>query len=107
MEENDNSPLSREDKILSELKQLRMLFTVLLGTEDIPVKEKFSRAAIIKAASEFKKMQVDRGEWIASGDVDEIIKHAPYNPAKMLIEEFNFKNYFKRGSTPVFRNATP
>jgi hypothetical protein len=40
MEEKDNSPLSREDKILSELKQLKKLFTVLLGTEDLPTNEK-------------------------------------------------------------------
>ena len=103
MEENGNTPLSREDKILVELKQLRRLFTVLLGTEDQSAKEKFSRAAITKAASEFKKMQAARGEWISSGDVDKVIKHAPYNPAKILIEEFQFKNYFKRGSTYYFK----
>lgn len=99
MEENDSSPLCREDKILSELKQLKMLFTVLLGTEDLPTKEKFSRAAITKAASEFKKMQAERGEWVENSEVSTIIKHAPYYPAKILIEEFKFKNYFKRGST--------
>jgi hypothetical protein len=103
MEENDSYPLSREDKILSELKQLKRLFTVMLGTEDQPAKDKFSKAAIIKASSEFKKMQAARGEWVSSGDVDKVIKHAPYNPAKMLIEEFQFKNYFKRGSTYYFK----
>ena len=81
MEENDNTPLSREDKILFELKQLTKLFTVFLGTEDLPTRERFSRAAITKAAKEFKEMQAERGEWIASHDVDQIIKHAPYNPA--------------------------
>jgi len=30
MEENEISPLMREDKILAELKQLKKLFTVLL-----------------------------------------------------------------------------
>lgn len=103
MEENENSPLLREDKILSELKQLKKLFTVMLGTEEQPEKEKFSKVAIIKASSEFKKMQAARGEWVSSGDVDEVIKHAPYNPSKMLIEEFQFKNYFKRGSTYYFK----
>ena len=103
MEANENNSLLREDKILSELKQLKRLFTVMLGTEDQPAKEKFSKAAIIKAASEFKKMQAARGEWVPSGDVDKVIKYAPYNPAKMLIEEFKFKNYFKRGSTYYFK----
>jgi hypothetical protein len=103
MEDNENTRLSREDKILSELKQLKRLFTVMLGTEDRPANEKFSKVAIIKASSEFKKMQAVRGEWVSSGDVDKVIKHAPYNPAKMLIEEFQFKNYFKRGSTYYFK----
>ena len=103
MEENDNNSLSREDKILAELQQLRKLFTVLLGTEELPAKEKFSRAAIAKAAKDYRKMQAERGEWISSSDVNDIIKHAPYNPAKMLIEEFQFKNYFKRGSTYYFK----
>ena len=34
--EDDNIPLSREDKILAELRQLRRLFTVLFGTEELP-----------------------------------------------------------------------
>jgi len=102
MEENEITPLMREDQILSELKQLKRLFTVMLGTEDLPAKEKFSRTAIVKASIEFKKMQAARGEWVSTGDVDKVIKHAPYNPAKILIEEFQFKNYFKRGSTYYF-----
>ena len=103
MEGNNNNSLNREDKILTELQQLRRLFTVLLGTEELPAKEKFSRAAITKAAKDYKKMQAERGEWVSSSDVSDIIKHAPYNSAKMLIEEFQFKNYFKRGSTYYFK----
>jgi len=61
MEENDNNSLSREDKILAELQQLRRLFTVLLGTEELPAKERFSRAAIAKAAKDYRKMQAERG----------------------------------------------
>lgn len=48
MEENETAPLLREDKILSELKQLKRLFTVMLGTEDQPAREKLSKTAIIK-----------------------------------------------------------
>lgn len=103
MEENENTRLNREDRILSELKQLKRLFAVMLGTEDQPAKEKFSKTAIIKASIEFKKMQAARGEWVSSGEVGNVIKHAPYNSAKLLIEEFQFKNYFKRGSTYYFK----
>jgi hypothetical protein len=60
MEENEISPLVHQDKILSELKQLKRLFTVLLGIEYQPAKEKFSRAALIRVLSKFKKMQAAR-----------------------------------------------
>ncbi len=103
MEENENTRLNREDRILSELKQLKRLFAVMLGTEDQPAKEKFSKTAIIKASIEFKKMQAARGEWVSSGDIGNVNKHTPYNSAKLLIEEFQFKNYFKRGSTYYFK----
>ena len=103
MEEIHNNPMSREDKILSELMQLKKLFAVLLGTEEQTSKERFSRESITKAAKEFKKLQVARGEWVENYEVSKIIKNAPYNPAKLLIEEFQFKNYFKRGSTYYFK----
>jgi hypothetical protein len=103
MEENEISPLEREEKILSELKQLKKLFTVLLGTEDLPPKEKFSRTAITKASNEFKKMQIARREWVENYEIKSIIKHANYNAGKIIIEQFHFKNYFKRGSTYYFK----
>jgi len=103
MEDIHNNPISREDKILSELKQLKQLFAVLLGSEDQPAKERFSRESITKAAKEFKKMQAARGEWVENYDVRKVIKNAPYYPGKLLIEEFQFKNYFKRGSTYYFK----
>lgn len=88
MEDIHNNPLSREDKILSELKQLKTLFAVLLGSDELPAKERFSRESITKAAKEFKKMQAARGEWVQNYEMDKIIKHAPYAPVKLFIEEF-------------------
>ena len=43
MEANENNSLLREDKILSELNQLKRLFTVMLGTEDQPVRRNFQK----------------------------------------------------------------
>ena len=103
MEDLNISPHSGDDKIFAELKQIRKLLSDLVGTSDLPAKEKFSREAISKAATKFKKMQIERGEWVENSDVDKIIKHAPYAPAKLLIEQFKFKNYFKRGNTYYFK----
>ncbi|MEX0981368.1 MAG: hypothetical protein WD577_11060 [Bacteroidales bacterium] len=95
--------LNREDMIFAELKQLRKLLSNLIGTQDLPAKEKFSREAISKAAKEFRNLQIARKEWIESYEIKSVIKHANYNSGKILIEQFQFKNYFKRGSTYYFK----
>jgi hypothetical protein len=91
-----------EDKILTEIKQIRRLLSELVGTTDLPVKQKFSKEAISKAAKEFRKLSIERGEWIPSDGIRRIIKHASWNSAKIIIEKFEFTNYFKRGSTFYF-----
>lgn len=106
MEETENIPLNREDKILTELKQLRRLFTVLLGTEDQPTKEKFSRTAITKAAREYRKMQAERGEWVASGDVDDIIKMPHIIRRRCSLKSFRLKIISNEAALTILRRKT-
>lgn len=91
-----------EEKILDELKQIRKLLSEIIGTSDLPAKEKFSKEAIAKAAKEYRKLSIERGEWIPSGDIDKVIKHAHWNSGKLIIEKFQFTNYFIRGKTYYF-----
>jgi len=91
-----------EERILSEIKQIRKLLSQLVGTTDLPVKQKFSKEAILKAAKEFRQLSIERGEWIPNDEIQKIIKHAPWYPAKIIIERFEFTNYFKRGHTYYF-----
>jgi hypothetical protein len=91
-----------EDKVLSELKQIRKLLSELVGTSDLPTSQKFSKEAISKAAKEFRKLSIERGKWIPSDEVSKIIKNAPWHSGKTIIEKFEFTNYFKRGSTFYF-----
>lgn len=91
-----------EDKILTEIKQIRKLLSELVGTTDLPVNQKFSKEAISKAAKEFRKLSIERGQWVPSDEIQKIIKHAPWYSAKIIIEKFEFTNYFKRGSTYYF-----
>ncbi len=86
-----------EDRLYSEIKHLRYLLAKVVGTQDLPKREQFSKEAIKKAASEFRKLQKERGEWIPEHDISKIIRSAPYSPGKFIIEKFEFKNYYIEG----------
>ena len=105
MENNDSRPLNREDEVFSELKQIRKILSAIIGTSDLNEKEKFSQEAITKAAKEFQKMQIERGEWVGGYDIRKVIKHSTYNSPKLLIDQFQFKNYFKRGNKYYFNKS--
>lgn len=91
-----------EEKILKELRQIRQLLSELVGTSDLPTKEKFSKEAIAKAAKEYRKMAIERGEWLPDDQISKVIKKAPWRSGKVIIEKFGFTNYFKRGHTNFF-----
>lgn len=91
-----------EDKIYSELKQIRKLLSIVVGTSELPASQKFSKEALTKAAKEFRKLAIERGEWISSGDIDRVIKRAPWSSYKIIVEDFKFTNYFIRGKTYYF-----
>ena len=91
-----------EDNILAEIKQIRRLLSELVGTTNLPSSQKFSKEAISKAALEFRKLSIERGNWIPSDEISRIIKHAPWHSGKVIIEKFEFTNYFKRKSTFYF-----
>ena len=91
-----------EDKIYKEIKEVRLLLSKLIGTSDLPEKQKFSTEALDKAAEEFKNLSIQHGEWIKDGDISKIIKGAPYNSGKFIVERFGFNNYFIRGKTRYF-----
>ena len=42
-----------EDKVLQEIKQIRLLLSEMLGTSELPANQKFSKEAIAKAARSF------------------------------------------------------
>jgi Ca2+-binding EF-hand superfamily protein len=91
-----------EEKIYDELKQIRRLLSQLIGTSDLPTSERFSKEAISRAAKEFQKLTIERGEWIPDNEIDKIIRTAHYCPGKFLIERMGFTNYFKWGREHYF-----
>jgi hypothetical protein len=58
-----------EKLILKELKELKSVISKLIGTSDLPAKERFSKEAILKASKEFQKLSIERGEWISDWDL--------------------------------------
>lgn len=91
-----------EEKVLKEIKQIRNLLSELVGTSELPANQKFSNETIAKAAKEFRKLSIERGEWLSTHDIDKVMKNAPWRAGKIIIEKFGFTNYFKRGSTIYF-----
>jgi len=92
-----------ETQVLEEVKQIRKLLAKLVGTSDLPVRKQFSIEAIQKAALEFKKLEIQRGEWIEEHNISNVIRSAPYYSGKFIIEKFVFKNYFKHGRYFYFK----
>lgn len=88
-----------EEKILKEIKQIRLLLSELVGTTDLPASEKFSKEAITKAAKEYRKLAIERGQWLENYEINKVIKNWTWKAGKVIIEKFKFKNYYKRGPT--------
>ena len=91
-----------EEKILIELKQIRKLLSEVVGTSELPAKQKFSKEAIAKVAKEFRELSIKRGEWVERDEIHRVIKHASWSSSKIILEKFEFSNYFKRGHTYYF-----
>ena len=91
-----------EDKILKEIIQIRQLLSQLIGTADLPPGDRFSKEKIEKAAKEFQKLAIQRGEWLSANELYNVFNNAPWNCAKFIIEKFGFTNYFRRGKTLYF-----
>lgn len=89
--------MKKDDEILSELRKLNLLISKVIGSSELPENKKFSKAAIEKASIEFKKLAIQRGEWVNNEGIRKYIKHTPYYAARFIVEELKFKNYFKRG----------
>lgn len=88
-----------QKELLAEVKELKTLIAKLIGTSDLPTTEQFSKEALDKAAKQFQKLSIERGEWVEDSNIDKCIKHAPYRAGTFIRQEFGFSNFFKRGQT--------
>jgi hypothetical protein len=86
-----------EKEILHELRELKNIISQVIGSSDLPKQERFSKDAIAKAAKEFQKMAIERGEWVKEDDIAKYIKNAGWRSGAFIREHFSFSNHFKRG----------
>jgi hypothetical protein len=91
-----------DDQILYEIKEVRKLLSKLIGSSDLPASQQFSREALDKVAEEFKKLSIERGNWVKEHEIYKVIKDAPNYCGRFIIERFGFSNYFKRGQTNYY-----
>jgi hypothetical protein len=91
-----------EYRILKEIKEIKSVISQVIGTSELPTKQKFSKEAISKAAKEFQKLSIERGEWLSESDIHKVIRKAPWRAGKFIIEKFVFTNYFTRGRSLYF-----
>ena len=95
-----------ENKTLKEIKEIRILLSRIIGTSDLPDSDRFSKKALDEAADHFKVLAIKRKEWISGYETSSIIRNAPYNAGKFIIENFDFKDYFKRGKSLYFNRKS-
>lgn len=86
-----------EKELLIEIKELKSILAQLIGTADLPSKERFSKEALAKAAKEFQSLSIERGEWVKDYDISKHIRNAGYRAGAFIRQEFGFSNYFKKG----------
>lgn len=84
-------------QILIELKEIRSLLSKLIGSDDSSNEAPFSIEAVNKAAKEFQKLSIERGEWIKDSDIHKYIKKSPWRAGTFIRTQFHFTNYIKRG----------
>lgn len=94
--------MENQEAILAEVREIKSTLAMLIGTNNLDMKQPFSIEAIEKAAKSFQKLSIERGLWVEEYDISKIIKNAPYRAGKLLREELHFKNYFKRGQQYYF-----
>jgi hypothetical protein len=95
-----------ENQELEDIKEIRILLSRIIGTSDLSDSERFSANALDEAAEQFRELAIKRKEWIHGNTISSIIRNAPYNAAKFIIDHFEFKDYFKRGKSLYFNRKS-
>ncbi|MBN8852404.1 MAG: hypothetical protein J0H07_11155 [Sphingobacteriales bacterium] len=87
-----------DKKIFTELHELRLLLAKVVGTADQPKEKQFSEEAIANAAKAYRKMTIDRGDWLTENELPKYLGPCPPWRAGAFIQEaFAFNHVIKKG----------
>jgi hypothetical protein len=86
-----------DKQLRTELRAIKSILAKITGTTDLPESERFSVDALDNAAKHYKKMLIERGDWIQEYEIEKVIKNAPYNAGAFIRTQLGFTNFFTRG----------
>jgi hypothetical protein len=86
-----------EKEILQELRDLKQLIIKITGLETEKTENQFSEEALNNAQKLYRKMSIERGDWVKDSELDIYIKSLPWNAGAFIRKEFEFTNWIKRG----------
>ena len=86
-----------EEKIYTELKELRLLLAKIIGTSDQARENQFSQEAVEKAAKAYQKMTIERGDWITEKELPKYLGPCSWRAGKFIREAFAFNHIIKKG----------
>ena len=83
--------------ILREIQDLKAILATVIGTADRVGEDRFSTEAVNEAAKLFKKMSIERGDWVDEDDLPKYLGPCPYNVGTFIRKEFAFTGWAKKG----------
>jgi len=90
MEQPDNT-------VLREIQELKAILAIVIGTADRVGDERFSTEALNEAAKLYKKMSIERGDWVSENLLEDYLGPCSWNAGAFIRKEFAFTSWVKKG----------
>jgi len=94
--------MDQQDIIFKEIQELKSILSIVIGTSDRVGEDQFSAEAVADAAKIFKRMSVERGDWVEEKALGQYLGPCPFNAGKFIRKEFAFQNWIKRGHSYLY-----
>jgi hypothetical protein len=89
--------MEQQGLILRELQDLKAVLATVIGTADRVGEDRFSTEALNEAAKLFKKMSIERGDWVSEDDLPKYLGPCPWRAGEFIRKEFDFTSWVKKG----------
>ncbi len=89
--------MEQDDAILRELQELKAILSIVIGTADRVGEDRFSTEALNQAAKLYKKMSIERGDWVCEKLLEDYLGPCPWNAGAFIRKEFAFTSWVKKG----------